>query len=105
MIDEDTHSFVIHVLDNFKTLKIINEVDDAEVFITHLALADARRKNQDFSVGQMDDTIMTQLSSHERYQDSLALWQKLTDQFQRHDFTQNENDYIYLHLVNLLSQG
>lgn len=104
IIDEDTHKFVLSVLNDFLHLGIITKEDEADVFITHLAMADSRRKADDISVGAMDAMVLNEIESNGHFNRGKQIWDELAKKYMRMNFSENENHYIHLHLLNLLDK-
>ncbi|MDO4431984.1 MAG: PRD domain-containing protein [Aerococcaceae bacterium] len=104
VIDEDTYQFALNVLANFKELELIQADNEADVFLTHLAMADSRRKLNDYSIGEMDKFILDEVEKNEHYMQSKEIWESISKKYTRDNFSDNEKHYIYLHLTNLLNK-
>lgn len=102
VIDEETRSYVLKVLDYLLEKEIISEVGQADVFLTHLAMADMRRKKNE-AVANLDEFILSEISADPKYIHSKELWQDL-EVIADNKFEEAELDYFYLHIINLLKE-
>ncbi|MEG0732210.1 MAG: PRD domain-containing protein [Vagococcus sp.] len=102
VIDEDTRSYVLKVLEYLLENKIINDVSQADVFLTHLAMADMRRKKNE-AVASLDEFILSEISADPKFMHSKELWQDLEKMAEK-KFEEAELDYFYLHIINLLKE-
>lgn len=102
VIDEDTRQYVLQVLDYLLENSIINEVAESDVFLTHLAMADTRRKKNE-SVASLDDFILSEIIADSKYYDSKELWESI-EEIATKNFEEAELDYFYLHIINLLKE-
>lgn len=102
IIDEDTKEYVLKVLDYLLTNQIIEVISQADVFLTHLAMADTRRK-QNESVASLDEFILSELLAAPKYTHSKQLWKDLQNMTEK-KFDDAELDYFYLHIINLLKE-
>ncbi len=102
IIDEETQLYILKVLEYLLEKKIIQEVSEADVFLTHLAMADTRRKKQE-TVANLDDFILSEINADPKYLHSKELWQDLQNMAEK-QFEDAELDYFYLHIINLLKE-
>ncbi|MBL1227937.1 hypothetical protein IW492_01670 [Enterococcus sp. BWB1-3] len=103
IIDTEIHNYVLAVCDYLKEKQVIKEELEADVFLTHLAMAAARQKNEE-KVNALDPFIKDQIISDPQYLDSQSLWQELSE-LAAIDFDEPELDYFYLHICNMLNEG
>ena len=103
IIDEEVQTYVLAVLEYLKEKKIITEDQEDDVFLTHLAMAAARQKNGE-SVSELEGFIKEQIVSDPQYLHSQSLWKELAD-LAPVTFDENELDYFYLHICNMLNEG
>ena len=101
IIDEETFKEMNDVIGYLKANDVITEDDEVDTFITHLAMASGREKNQEEPIDSVDDAIKSQIEEAPEYADAVQLWEKLSELVSV-DFPAAENDYFYLHLVTLL---
>ncbi|MBP1045072.1 PRD domain-containing protein [Enterococcus sp. BWM-S5] len=103
IIDTEVHNYVLAVCDYLKEKQIIKEDHEADVFLTHLAMAAARQKSGE-AVNALDPFIKEQIISDSQYLHSQVLWQELAE-LVTIDFDETELDYFYLHICNMLNEG
>ncbi|MBS4750044.1 PRD domain-containing protein [Granulicatella sp. zg-ZJ] len=99
IIDSETKEWVIRIREALKMYDECLGDTEMEVFLIHLAMADARRKQNDTSVQAMDDAFFKEVQEHEKYALSQQIYTELLSD--KH-FSEPEMTYIYLHLVNML---
>lgn len=102
VIDEDTRQYVLQVLDYLLENRIINEVAESDVFLTHLSMADTRRKKNE-AVASLDDFILSEITTDPKFSDSKKLWISIEEMATK-NFEEAELDYFYLHIINLLKE-
>lgn len=102
IIEEETQSYVLRVLDYLLGKQLIEETRKADVFLTHLAMADARRKKNE-SIANLDEFILAEIESDPTYLHSKELWQDL-EKMTENKFEEAELDYFYLHIINMLKE-
>lgn len=102
VIDEETNAYVRDVLQYLLKNNIISSEDQADIFLTHLAMAHMRQKEDD-AVSQMDDIIKSEIENNERYEESQQLW-KIIDNMSELQFGESELHYFYLHIINMLKE-
>ncbi|WP_277631171.1 PRD domain-containing protein [Atopococcus tabaci] len=99
VIDEEIYTFSQTVIDYLKKESIIKEDSEADVFITHLAMAMARGKDK--PIAAVDEAIMAEITSDEQFPKAKTTWEEIKE-MSPIAFHENETGYFYLHLVNLL---
>ncbi|MGX6971138.1 PRD domain-containing protein [Vagococcus bubulae] len=102
VIDEDTQNYILKVLQYLLEREVINSIEQADVFLTHLAMADTRRKSNEL-ISSLDDFVLSEIESDPKYWHSKELWQDLNKMVDK-DFEEAELDYLYLHIINLLKE-
>lgn len=103
VIDQDTFNYVKAVLDYLLDKKIITKEEQSEVFLTHLAMADSRRKTGE-PVAELDPAVLDEIRSDPKYFHSIELWKDL-QKMSNKNFESTELDYFYLHIINMLKRG
>ncbi|GMQ74632.1 PRD domain-containing protein [Tetragenococcus halophilus] len=101
-IDEETFNYVSDVLYYLLEEQIIQEEDQADVFLTHLAMADARRKGGE-PVDELDPAILDEIKNDSNYTHSVELWESLKRIADKR-FDESELNYFYLHIINMLRE-
>lgn len=101
VIDEHTFDEMQEVLNYLRTNNVIQEDDEADTFITHLAMASSREKNQEAQVDFVDEAIKNEIEAAPEYVQAVRIWGEVSELISV-DFPEAENDYFYLHLVTLL---
>jgi len=99
VINQEILNFNLYILELLKEKNVIEEDEEADTFITHLAMAMAR--DEDESINAMDDTTLEQIKADENFEKAQTLWNEI-DEKAAISFPENETGYFYLHLVNLL---
>ncbi len=102
IIEKTTEDYVLKVLDYLLATKIISDATKADVFLTHLAMADARRKKNE-SIASLDDFIVAEITGDPNFLHSKELWQDL-EEMAENKFEEAELDYFYLHIINMLKE-
>ena len=102
VIDEATRQYVLQVLEYLLENNIINEVAESDVFLTHLAMADTRRKKNE-AVASLDDFILSEITADPKFSDAKDLWVSIEEMATK-NFEEAELDYFYLHIINLLKE-
>lgn len=97
VIDEQTEKTVLKAGDMLLEKDLITDLDEADVFLTHLAMALSREEE----INQVDNSIKEQLSSHRNYEQTVKLWGNMKDELGL-NLSENENDYMYMHLLTLI---
>ena len=103
VIDENTYEYVLHVLDYLLQQKIIDNDKKADDFLTHLAMADQRRK-QNETINALESFISQEIQSDPKFLHSKELWQDLQRMTKGKQFAEAELDYFYLHIINMLRE-
>lgn len=101
IIDDQIFKEMQDVIDYLKTSGVIINGDEVDVFITHLAMASARVKNQEDPIESVEDVVKSQIREAAEFEDAIKLWERVSE-IVSIDFPIAENDYFYLHLVTLL---
>ncbi|MGX7263004.1 PRD domain-containing protein [Enterococcus crotali] len=102
IIDEETEQFVLTVNNYLLEQKVINNEEHLDMFLTHIAMADARQKKNEPVIG-MDELILSEIQNDEKLAESKALWQELS-RYCATTFSQEELWFIYMHIINLLKK-
>lgn len=102
VIDEETRQYILQVLECLLENNIINEVAQSDVFLTHLAMADTRRKKNEV-VASLDDFILSEITADSKFSDAKDLWVSIEEMAPK-NFEEAELDYFYLHIINLLRE-
>ncbi|WP_252086087.1 PRD domain-containing protein [Enterococcus sp. 2F9_DIV0599] len=90
-------------LDDLLQQKIIDNDKKADVFLTHLAMADQRRK-QNETINDLESFISQEIQSDPKFLHSKELWQDLQRMTKGKQFAEAELDYFYLHIINMLRE-
>ncbi|GEK92150.1 hypothetical protein [Alkalibacterium kapii] len=102
VINQAAYDYSQEALVYLKKKKVIKEDNEADVLITHLAMATARQ-NTDEKIDGVDDMILSDIQSDENYDQAKKLWDELKT-FAPAEFESNEEGYFHLHLVTLLRE-
>ena len=102
IIDTDTYQYVLDVINYLLENQVIAEVDDADVFLTHLAMAHYRQKTGEI-VNRLDEDFMIQIIEDENYQKALEVWADIKD-MTKITFAESELGFFYMHLLTLLKE-
>lgn len=102
IIDLDTKVYVSNIFRYLLENSIVNDPNKLDSFLTHLAMADMRRK-KDENIDGLDEYILSEILNHPLYDRSKELWGVLEDNFSN-VFPDNEYNYFYLHIINLLEE-
>ncbi|WP_375180351.1 PRD domain-containing protein [Enterococcus rotai] len=102
LIDEETEQFVLAVNSYLLEQKVIDNEEHLDMFLTHIAMADARQKKNE-PVLSMDEMILSEIQQDEKLAESKALWQELA-QYSSTEFSSEELWFIYMHIINLLKK-
>jgi phenylalanyl-tRNA synthetase alpha subunit len=103
IIDQETHDYVLSVLNYLLQNDIIEEEKKADVFLTHLAMADMRRKKSE-SINDLESFIRSEIEADAKFLHSKELWQDLQKMTSDKKFDDAELDYSYLHIINMLRE-
>lgn len=101
VIDETTYEEMQVALNELKKEHIIREDNEADTFITHLAMATSRQRKKQDQVDSVDQMIKREIEAAPEYEKAVLIWKELSEKINV-EFPQNEDDYVYLHLVTLL---
>lgn len=99
IIDQVILEFNLEILKLLENRNIIEEEDEADTFITHLAMAMAREDDEE--INAMEDVVLTEIKEDEEFEQAKKLWEEI-EEMAPVTFHENETGYFYLHLVNLL---
>lgn len=102
VIDQAAYDYSQEALNYLKKKEVINNDDEADVLITHLAMATARQ-NTDEKIDAVDGEILKEIHSDSHFEQAKHLWEELKT-FAHAEFADNEEGYFHLHLVTLLQQ-
>lgn len=100
VIDEEGYNYSKKALTFLKEKGVISDNDQADVFITHLAMATARQKT-DEKIEGVDESIKEEIEKSDKYTEAVTIWKELKE-LAPSDFRANEDGYFHLHLVTLL---
>ncbi|ALV21516.1 hypothetical protein [Carnobacterium antarcticum] len=101
VINDLVYDYAQEVLEFMKVQNIISNEDEADTFITHLAMATARQYTEE-AVDSVDKMISEQITADEKYDEALKYWKKIAA-LAPISFRENEAEYFHLHLVTLLN--
>lgn len=102
VIDEEVYRFSQEALAHLKEKEIIQEDDQADTFITHLAMAMARHGEEEIQA--VDEHILAEITADEKFAEAKTVWEEIAAKSPV-PFHPNESGYFYLHLVTLLHQS
>lgn len=103
VIDQETHDYVLNVLDYLLKNDLIESEQKADVFLTHLAMADMRRKKNE-TINDLESFVRAEIEADAKFIHSKELWQDLQKMTQEKHFDETELDYFYLHIINMLRE-
>ena len=89
VIDEDTKKYILKASDFFRNEMKINDDTKVEVFLIHLAMAESRRRRNE-------------VNNHHNFAECKEVWSRLSNYIGEEVYSENELEFIYLHLLNLL---
>jgi len=95
------YEYAQDVLKYMKTQNIIINEDEADTFITHLAMATARQYTEE-KIDSVDQMISDQIKNDQKYDKALECWKEIAA-LSPVSFRDNEAEYFHLHLVTLLN--
>lgn len=101
VINDSVHDYAQEVLKFMKAQNIISNEDEADTFITHLAMATARQYTEE-TINSVDQMIKEQIKADQKYDEALNYWNKIAA-LAPVSFRENEAEYFHLHLVTLLN--
>lgn len=99
VINQEILEFNLEILELLKDRNIIEKEDEADTFITHLAMAMARKDDEE--INAMEDVVLVEIKEDENFEQAKKLWEEIKE-LSPVTFHDNETGYFYLHLVNLL---
>ncbi|GEL67626.1 PRD domain-containing protein [Marinilactibacillus psychrotolerans] len=100
VIDQETFEYAQEALMFLINRNIVENEEEADVFITHLAMATARQ-NTDEMIDGIDEIIKQEIENDEKYEEAIEIWKELKV-IAPTTFSQDEDGYFHLHLVTLL---
>lgn len=100
VITEKVYDYSQESIHFLKERKIIQGDDEADVLITHLAMA-TQRQYTDETVNEIDAEILDEISESEHFDFAKELWNDLKA-LSPTAFDKSEDGYFHLHLVTLL---
>ena len=102
IIDQEIYTYVLSVMNSLNDQGIAtDEETPAETFLTHLAMAAARQKNEDPPIERLDSIIREDLMCDPNFSRAQAIWNAL-ENFSPVSFGEEEIDYFYLHICNMI---
>ncbi|EDP68072.1 hypothetical protein CAT7_00895 [Carnobacterium sp. AT7] len=101
VINDSVYDYAQEVLKFMKAQNIINNEDEADTFITHLAMATARQYTEE-TINSVDQMINEQIKADQKYDEALKYWNEIAA-LAPIPFRENEAEYLHLHLVTLLN--
>lgn len=102
IIDDAVYEYIQAVIAYLEEKGLMNDVEKAEVFLTHLAMASARQKKGE-SVNALDTAISDQIKNEPQFVHAQDLWKELAA-LAPVSFHDNEIDYLYLHICTMLTE-
>ncbi|MCC5890354.1 MAG: PRD domain-containing protein [Alkalibacterium sp.] len=103
VIDEAAFTYSEEALMFLKKKEVIEDDDEADVFITHLAMATARQES-DEKIEPLNTSIKEEIKQSDKYNEATTIWDELK-QLAPADFNPDEDGYFHLHLVTLLQNN
>lgn len=101
VINDLAYDYTQEVLKYLKAQNIIANEDEADTFITHLAMATARQFTEE-KIDSVDQIISEQIKTDPKYVVTLKYWNEIAA-LAPVSFQENEAEYFHLHLVTLLN--
>lgn len=101
VLDKTAYDSLLLILDDLIKKNIIQDTQQADFFLTHLAMACARHKNKE-NINQLDEVLKKEIYESKHYNESSLLWEQLQKRLPL-TLHKSEIDYIYLHLINFLN--
>lgn len=102
-INQKAFDYAQTVLDYLREKEIIKEDEEADVLITHLAMAASRQGTEEIIVS-VDENVKQEIEADENYEKAAIIWNELK-KVAPITFSSNEDGYIHLHLVTLLQEN
>ncbi|CAM4302746.1 PRD domain-containing protein [Erysipelothrix sp. D19-032] len=100
VIDAEVYEYAMKIFQEYALEHNWNETA-TEVFLTHLAMASQRIRNDDV-VAPMDDFILNEIKESDHFASVLEVTEKILEHSQI-PFPESEKQYIWLHLTNVLN--
>ena len=102
VIDEDTKKYILKASVFFQNEMKINDETKVEVFLIHLAMAESRRRKNEVLDAKMEEIIRNEVNNHHNFAECKEVWSRLSNYIGEEVYSENELEFIYLHLLNLL---
>ena len=102
VINETVYDYTQEVLKYLKKQGVITNEDQADVLVTHLAMATARQYT-DEKVNSVDQFVYDEIKANPKYEQASYHWEAISA-LAPITFRENEAEYFYLHLVTLLNK-
>ena len=102
VIDEDTKKYILKASDFFQNEMKINDDTKVEVFLIHLEMAESRRRKNEELDAKMEEIIRNEVKNHHNFAECKEVWSRLSNYIGEEVYSENELEFIYLHLLNLL---
>ncbi|TBX72074.1 PRD domain-containing protein [Bacillus mycoides] len=100
-IDESVYEYAQATISILKNNNIIKEDDEADGFITHLAMATERQRKGE-AVDPMDSLVAEQIELDPNAKQAKQQWAEIVE-LSPVLFHENELNFLYLHIITLLS--
>lgn len=100
VIDDAAFNYSQDAIEYLKKRKLIEQGDEADVFITHLAMATARQQTDEV-IASVDESIKKEIQQSEHYEKAVDVWNELK-QLAPTQFRSGEEGYFLLHLVTMM---
>ena len=102
MIDAEVYDFTRAAMDCLRAAGIdVENHAPVDPFLTHLAMAAARQKNDEPPIAQMDALICAEIERDAKFPQAKALWETLMT-VSPVTFREEELHYCYLHICAML---
>lgn len=102
VIDEDTKKYILKARDFFQNEMKIDDETKVEVFLIHLAMTESRRRKNEVLDAKMEEIIRNEIKNHINFTECKEVWSRLSKHIGEEVYSENELEFIYLHLLNLL---
>lgn len=97
LIDAVARQHVINAGELLIRENVIDQLNDGEVFLTHLAMSFSREED----LNKVDEDINQQLVANSHYSEVVNLWNKIQEELAI-SLNPEEDDYMYMHLLALM---
>ncbi|NIZ19584.1 PRD domain-containing protein [Entomospira culicis] len=102
VIDQVIYDGLQRIVHDLLANQIVTNEDASETFLIHLAMAASRQGKSEVPVAKMDATLSIEITEDPHYDEVVQVWERLALLIPI-SFHQNELDYLYLHLLAILS--